>query len=109
MVRKDSCFLCNPEPELARAREPYHQRDLRGEISPMRITGRKQGDLLFSAPFFDLLLTIGGNVRVVERFKVHQPIDLVFSSETIEQAILMFLYSLPEIVSKTSIQSPAET
>src|ERR1051325_9806874 len=105
MVGICSCFFCNPEP--ARAREPYHQRDLRGEISPARIIRRKQRDFLLSSPFLDLPLAVSGDRRVVMGLKVHQPIDFVFAGKTIECAILMFLYSFPEIVRKTDVQSPA--
>src|SRR6478735_7358330 len=107
MVRRCSCFLCNPEPELARAREPYDLRNLRGEILPLRITFRKQGDLLLSAPFFDLPFAVSGDRRDVVGFKIHQSIDLVFPCETIKHAILVLLNSLPEIVSKTHIQRAA--
>src|SRR5437868_11459191 len=107
MVRRCSWFLCNPEPELAREREPYDLRKLSGEIPPLRVTLCKQCDLLLSSPLLDLLLTIGSYRRVAESLKVHQPIYLVFPGETIKGTSFVLGDPFPEIVSKTHIQRAA--
>src|ERR1051326_1610842 len=104
MVRRCSLFEV---PSVAR--DPYSLGNLKEQIFPLRVTLREQCDLLFSSPLFDLLLAICRYCGIAEGLKIHQSVDLVFRREAIEHTGLVLLYSLPEIVSETNVQSPAET
>src|SRR5579859_428870 len=91
------------------ARDPYNLRNLKEQILPLRVTLCEQCELLFSPPFLNLLLAIGSYGGIAEGLVVHQSMDFVFSCEAIKRAILMFLYALPQIVSKAHVQRAAHT
>jgi hypothetical protein len=92
-----------PTLSLAKERDPYHLKDLGGKILPLRVTFRKQRDLLFPSPSLDLLLTLSGYLGIAISFKVHQPVNFVLPGKTIEQAGLVLYHPLAQIVGKTDV------
>jgi hypothetical protein len=77
---------------------------LPGHIFPARILCFDQRDLLRPAPALQLLLATDRLMNVVEAFKVHQPVAMVFAAEAFRLAGLMLKHAAVDAVRHANVK-----
>ena len=65
----------------------------RPQFFERRVPEPDQCQLLASAPALDLLLALDGSQRIIKLLVVDEPLDSIFSGETLDQSVFVFVHS----------------